>query len=78
MKKSLLALALFAFVGTAAFAQEGVAKADKKDKKESCSMKAGMAANPSCCMKGGKTASATASASAKPAAKPAVATAKIY
>lgn len=69
MKKSLLAIALFAFVGTTAFAQEGVAKVEKKDKKESCAMKGGMAASPSCCMKGGKTASA----SVKPAAKPAVA-----
>ena len=75
MKKSLLALALFAFAGTAAYAQEGQAKADKKDKKESCSMKGGMAASPSCCMKG-KTA--TASASAKPTAKPVVVAAKIY
>ena len=62
MKKPLLALALFAFAGTTAFAQEGVAKA----KKESCPMKGGMAGG-SCCMKGGKTASV------KPAAKPAVA-----
>ena len=76
MKKSLLALALFAFAGTAAYAQEGQAKADKKDKKESCSMKGGMAASPSCCMKGGKTATATASA--KPAVKPVVVAAKIY
>ena len=75
MKKSLLALALFAFAGTAAYAQEGQAKVDKKDKKESCSMKGGMAASPSCCMKG-KTATATASA--KPAAKPVVVAAKIY
>ena len=69
MKKSLLAIALFAFAGTTAFAQEGQAKGGKKDKKESCAMKGGMAASPSCCMKGGKTASA----SVKPAAKPAVA-----
>ena len=66
MKKSLLALALFAFAGTAAFAQEGVAKADAKAKKESCPMKGGMAGG-SCCMRGGKTASV------KPAVKPAVA-----
>ena len=65
MKKSLLALALFAFAGTTAFAQEGPAKAEKKDKKEACAMKSGMAAGSSCCMKGGKMASA------KPAAKPA-------
>ena len=68
MKNTLLALALFAFVGTTAFAQEGVAKADPKAKKESCTMKGGMAGG-SCCMKGAKTASA----SVKPAAKPAVA-----
>ena len=70
MKNSLLALALFAFVGTAAYAQEGQAKADKKGKKETCAMKGGMAAGSSCCMKGGKTASV------KPAAK-APATAKM-
>ena len=69
MKKSLLAIALFAFAGTTAFAQEGQAKAEKKDKKEACAMKGGMAGGSSCCMKGGKTASA----SVKPAAKPAVA-----
>ena len=68
MKKSLFAIALFAFAGTAAFAQEGQAKVDKKDKKEACAMKGGMAGGSSCCMKGGKTASA----SVKPAAKPAV------
>ena len=62
MKNSLLALALFAFVGTAAYAQEGQVKADKKGKKEACAMKGGMAGG-SCCMKGGKTASV------KPAAK---------
>ena len=66
MKNTLLALALFAFAGTTAFAQDGVAKADSKGKKESCAMKGGMAGG-SCCMKGGKTASV------KPAAKPAVA-----
>ncbi|GAA3961878.1 hypothetical protein [Hymenobacter antarcticus] len=64
MKKSLLAIALFAFAGTTAYAQEGQAKVDKKDKKEACAMKGGMAASPSCCMKGGKMASV------KPAAKP--------
>ncbi len=67
MKNTLLALAMFAFAGTTAFAQEGQAKADKKDKKESCAMKGGMAGGSSCCMKGGKTASV------KPAAKPVVA-----
>jgi len=70
MKKSLLALALFAFVGTATYAQEGQAKVDKKGKKETCAMKGSMAAGSSCCMKGGKTASV------KPAAK-APATAKL-
>ena len=68
MKKSLLAIALFAFAGTAAFAQEGQAKVDKKDKKEACAMKGSMAGG-SCCMKGSKTATA----SVKPAAKPVVA-----
>lgn len=69
MKNTLLALALFSFAGTTAFAQEGQAKVDKKDKKEACAMKGGMAGGSSCCMKGGKTASA----SVKPAAKPVVA-----
>ena len=64
MKNTLLALALFAFAGTTAFAQEGQAKADPKTKKEVCAMKGGMAGG-SCCMKGGKTASV------KPAVKPA-------
>ena len=69
MKNTLLALALFSFAGTTAFAQEGQAKVDKKDKKEACAMKGSMAGGSSCCMKGGKTASA----SVKPAAKPVVA-----
>ena len=64
MKNTLLALALFAFVGTTAFAQEGQAKADPKAKKEGCPMKGSMAGG-SCCMKGGKIASV------KPAVKPA-------
>jgi len=64
MKNTLLALALFAFAGTTAFAQEGQAKDGKKGKKEACAMKGGMAGG-SCCMKGGKTASV------KPAVKPA-------
>ena len=68
MKKSLFALALFAVVGTAAHAQEGQAKADKKGKKEACAMKGSMAGG-SCCMKGSKTATA----SVKPTAKPVVA-----
>ena len=60
MKNTLLALALFAFAGTTAFAQEGQAKADPKAKKESCAMKGGMAGGGSCCMKGGKTATVKA------------------
>ena len=63
MKNTLFALALFAFVGTTAFAQEGKAKAEKK----TCAMKGGMVGGSSCCMRGSKTASA------KLAAKPAVA-----
>lgn len=67
MKNTLLALALFAFAGTTAFAHEGHGKDGKKGKKASCTsemkascskeMKASMAGG-SCCMKGGKTASA--------------------
>ncbi len=79
MKKTLLAIALFAFTGSAAFAHEGHDKDGKKGKKETCTsemkascskdMKGGMAGG-SCCMKGGKTAAV------KPAAK-APATAKM-
>jgi len=66
MKKSLLALALFAIAGTTAFAHDGHDKDGKKGKKESCSK--GMAGGASCCMKkDGKTAAV------KPVAKPAVA-----
>ena len=65
MKKTLLALALFAFVGTTAFAHD---KPGQKGKKEAC--KKGEMAGGSCCMKGGKTASV------KPASKP-VATVKL-
>jgi hypothetical protein len=65
MKKTLLAIALFAFAGTTAFAHDGHDKDGKKGKKESCSKS--MAGGSSCCMKGGKTAAV------KPAAKPAVA-----
>lgn len=65
MKNTLLALALFAFAGTTAFAQDG---AGKKGKKETCTK---AMASGSCCMKGGKTASA------KPAAKPAVVAVKL-
>ncbi|WP_460553596.1 hypothetical protein [Hymenobacter daeguensis] len=61
MKKTLLALALFAFAGTTAFAHDGHDKDGKKGKKEtSCTKGAGS----SCCMKGGKTAAV------KPATKP--------
>ncbi|HEX8348991.1 MAG TPA: hypothetical protein VF598_03450 [Hymenobacter sp.] len=66
MKKTLLALALFAFAGTTAFAHDGHDKDGKKGKKESCSK--GSTAGASCCMKkDGKTASV------KPAAKATVA-----
>ena len=71
MKKTLLALALFAFAGTSAFAQDGQSKDAKKalastSPKSSCSMeaKASMAGGgSSCCMKGAKVAAA------KPAVK---------
>ena len=69
MKNTLLALALFAFAGTTAFAHDGHDKDGKKGKKESCT-KSGMVGGGSCCMKGGKTASV------KPATK-APATAKM-
>ena len=67
MKKTLLALALFVFAGSTAFAHEGHDKPGQKGKKETCAK--GMAGG-SCCMKGGKTAAV------KPAAK-APATAKM-
>ena len=51
MKKSLLALALFAFAGTTAFAHDGHDKDGKKGKKESCSASKGSMAGGSCCMK---------------------------
>ncbi len=51
MKKTLLALALFAGVGATAFAHDGHDKPGKKGKKETCTK------GSSCCMKGGKTAS---------------------
>lgn len=61
MKNSLLALALFAFVGTAA-AHDGPGKTakGKKAKTESCTK--GMAGSSSCCMKGGAKATTTAAA----------------
>lgn len=64
MKNTLLALALFAFAGTTAFAQNGPGKDGKKGPKETCSKSM---AGGSCCMKGSKTASV------KPAAKATVA-----
>ena len=67
MKKTLLALALFAFAGSTAFAHDGHDKPGQKGKKETCAMKGGMAGGSSCCMKGGKTAAV------KPAPKPVVA-----
>ncbi len=62
MKNTLLALALFAFAGSTAFAHDGQDKPGQKGKKETCAK--GMAGGSSCCMKGGKTASV------KPAPKP--------
>jgi hypothetical protein len=67
MKKTLLAIALFAFAGTTAFAHDGHDKDGKKGKKETSCTKGSTAGGSSCCMKGGKTAAV------KPAAKPAVA-----
>ncbi|UOQ77326.1 hypothetical protein MUN84_00945 [Hymenobacter sp. 5516J-16] len=65
MKNALLALALFAFVGTAS-AHEG--KDGKKGKKETCAK--ATAAGSSCCMKkGAKTASVTPAPAAAPAVK---------
>ncbi len=79
MKKTLLAIALFAFTGSAAFATDGHDKDGKKGKKENCSkeMKAGCSkemktamAGGSCCMKkDGKTAEVKADAKAPVAAK---------
>jgi hypothetical protein len=70
MKKTLLALALLAFTGSAAFAHEGHEKEGKKGKKkEACSAEAkahcskegsaSLGGTPSCCMKKGAKASAT-------------------
>lgn len=78
MKNALLALALFAFVGTAS-AHEGKEGKGKKAKKENCSAemkascasKGATAATPSCCMKKGASAAAT-TPEAKPATAPAV------
>ena len=49
MKKTLLALALFAFAGSTAFATDGNDKDGKKAKKESC--KKGEMGSASCCAK---------------------------
>ncbi len=63
MKNTLLALALFAFAGSSAFAQDGAKKAvasTTPKAKSGCSMsaKGSMAGSGSaCCMKGSKTAS---------------------
>jgi hypothetical protein len=62
MKNTLLALAVFAFAGSVAFAHDGNDKGGKKGKKESCSKT--MAAGSSCCMK-----KDTKTASVKPAVK---------
>lgn len=70
MKKTLLALALFAFAGTTAFATGGHDKDGKKAKKEEC--KTGKMGSASCCMKKeGKTAAVKADVKAdtKAAAK---------
>jgi hypothetical protein len=64
MKKTLLAIALFAFAGTTAFAHDGHDKDGKKGKKEASCTKGSTAGGSSCCMKGGKTAAV------KPVAKP--------
>jgi hypothetical protein len=71
MKNALLALALFAFVGTAA-AHEGDKTTKKGKKKEHCSAEAKTASlggTPSCCAKKGAKTAAVAPA---PAPAPAV------
>ncbi|MCC2546232.1 hypothetical protein LJY25_07230 [Hymenobacter sp. BT175] len=76
MKNALLALALFAFVGTAAASGEKDGKATKAGKKEACSTemkaacaeKGATAATPSCCMKKGAKTSTAAVTPAAPAA----------
>ena len=67
MKKTLFALAFFAFAGSTAFATDGNDKDGKKAKKETC--KKGEMAGSSCCMKGGKIASAKVETKAPVAAK---------
>ena len=76
MKNTLLALALFAFAGTTAFAHEGDKDGKKGKKKEACTAEAkshcaqasaGTATMPSCCMKkGAKTAATTTPAEKAP------------
>ncbi|RSK33123.1 hypothetical protein [Hymenobacter metallilatus] len=71
MKNALLALALFAFVGSAA-AHEGekTAKKGKKAAKMECSEAQKSAMGSSCCMKKGtKTAAVTPAPAAAPAVK---------
>lgn len=80
MKNSLLALALFAFVGTAS-AHDGKnphSHGKKGKGKEACTAEAkasctkamaGTAGTPSCCMKGGAKATAATKAPVAPAAK---------
>jgi hypothetical protein len=65
MKNTLLALALFAFAGTTAFAHDGHDKDGKKGKKETCSK--GMAGGSSCCMKKGAKTAAVKPAEKAPA-----------
>jgi len=72
MKNALLALALFAFVGTAS-AHEGDKAAKKGKKKEHCSAEAktaSLGSTPSCCAKKGtKTAAVTPAPAVAPATK---------
>ena len=68
MKKTLLAIALFAFAGTTAFAHDGHDKDGKKGKKEASCTKGSTAGGHSCCMKGGKTAALKPAAPAAPVA----------
>ncbi|GAB3833175.1 hypothetical protein [Hymenobacter jeollabukensis] len=76
MKNALLALALFAFVGTAS-ATDGKDKDKKGAKKENCSAemkahcasKGATAGTPACCMKKGASAAASTAPAAKPVAQ---------
>jgi len=71
MKNALLALALFAFVGTAsAHGDKDTKKGKKSVAKTECSEAQKTAMGGSCCMKkGAKTAAVTPAPSATPAAK---------